>query len=168
MLRSMHAIAIFCFASALPGCQSETPAMYMYSVSPTNPMKPLTQDFGLFEGTNKCSKFADCELSTVFPETALTPSPETGCESISVVSMGPALRPAGVSVDQGAKVWVALITPAQMGRAKAARVVGSTDSRFDEAAYKVARSYVFKPKQCAGVGYEEYVIAPVFFGPASR
>lgn len=90
------------------------------------------------------------------------------CESISVVSMGPALRPAGVSVYSGAKVWVALITPAQVGRAKAARVVGSTDSRFDEAAYKVARSYVFKPKQCAGVGYEEYVIAPVFFGPASR
>jgi hypothetical protein len=166
MLRSTLSITVFCVATLLVGCHKEISAGYADTITPANPMRPTpnvahsTEDDAL-----RCNKLANCEIETVFPGATLKPSPEKGCQSISVVGRGPAQRPDDVDLETRAKVWVALIVPAQGGVAKAARVVGSNDVRFEAAAYEVARSLVFTPKRCRGIGYDQYIISPIFFGP---
>lgn len=153
----------------ITGCQNKVNASYSQEVSRSQPLFPDTNAAPSADRDN-CNKLPNCEVTTIFPDSPGWVFPEgiESCRAFAVIHRGPAQRPEDVDLDVKAKVWVAIIVPAKGGRPRTTRVVGSTDVRFEESAERMARSYVFSPMICNGVGYQAYTISPMIFGPTPK
>jgi len=162
MACSRTLLFMLCSITALGGCLPGTRVDYSKN------SLPLSDQFRAeLRATSSCNKLPDCKPSTIFPNRTFNQqsSGAANCIEPTIAFRGRALRPENVGAEVNAAVWVALVVPAKKGyRPIEGRVTGSTDSRFEAAAYEMAMELLLTPLTCNGVGYESMVIAPYVFG----
>ncbi|MEN0106378.1 MAG: TonB family protein [Pseudomonas sp.] len=147
---------------SLLGCQQYRPAMISEEISLA---KPKQGRYSEQQTPGSCTYFPTCDVATVFPNHRFRGAPE-GAECVlpAAIEVGQVLFPRDVVIGQPRSVWVAVVVSAT-GDVDDAKVIGSTDARFDGAAYKVAKSTRFRPTTCGSTAYESFVIYPFVFSP---